>query len=347
MKNDLIYIQWTNDFGGLEKISEIYEKKFHYYNPLVVILRYNKNGLDYKNHYAFKKKSKLLFVYSYLLFIFKNRQSIFHIQYAGSAILLFTFLAGASKLVFHYHGTQFPNRFLNKLTWKLLENKVILIANSLHTEKLIRDKLKIKSQIKIIPNLIDFQRFRFSERTQDKNKFLITFVGRFELGKNVDLIVDIAKITSNKDDEVEFLLVGDGPEKRNIEMKIKRHSLESKVKILPFTNEIMKIYSKSNLFLFVSSFESFGNVVAEAIFSGLPILCYKIPALSELVNDDLFFIKKLDPNIFAVKIIEFKKNYKFVNQRLKKVYQHLSEYLNEEKIIKELDEIYQSLIYNR
>src|SRR4030067_1658456 len=286
MIHNLIFIQWTNNFGGLEKISQLYEGKFHYYNPLVVILQYNKSGLNY---------------------------------------------------------TKFLNNYFNKLIWKQFKNKVIIIANSLHTKKIIKDRLKINTNISIIPNLIDLHEFKFSERIYKGGKFLVTFAGRFDKGKNIDLIIETSKILIDRDDKIEFLLVGDGPEKENIEKKIKDDCLESKVKIMPFTNEISKVYRECNLFLFMSSYESFGNVVAEAVLTGPPILCYKIPALTDLINDDFFFIENQDPNFVAEKIIEFKKNYMLVNQRLKKVFSYLSEYLNNEIIVDKLDSIYKGL----
>ncbi|OGU60704.1 MAG: hypothetical protein A3K31_00140 [Ignavibacteria bacterium RIFOXYA12_FULL_35_25] len=348
MIHNLIFIQWTNNFGGLEKISQLYEGKFHYYNPLVVILQYNKSGLNYKNFYAFYENSKPLFIYSYLLFVRKNRKSIFHIQYAGTTILLLTFLAGARKIIFHFHGTKFPNNYFNKLIWKQFKNKVIIIANSLHTKKIIKDRLKINTNISIIPNLIDLHEFKFIERVYNNGeRFTVTFAGRFDKGKNIDLILATAKTLIHYDDEIEFLLVGDGPEKGNIERQIKENQLESVVKILPFTKEILEIYYRSHLFIFTSLYESFGNVVAEAVLTGLPILCYKIPALTELINDDFFFIENQDPNFVAEKIIEFKKNYMLVNQRLKKVFSYLSEYLNNEIIVDKLDSIYKGLSIKR
>ena len=46
-------------------------------------------------------------------------------------------------------------------------------------------------------------------------------------------------------------------------------------------------------------------------------------------------------------IIEFKKNYMLVNQRLKKVFSYLSEYLNNEIIVDKLDSIYKGLSIKR
>ena len=54
MKNEIIYVQWTNGVGGLEKISQAYEIKFVHMHPLIAPLRYTDNGIKYNNLFKFK-----------------------------------------------------------------------------------------------------------------------------------------------------------------------------------------------------------------------------------------------------------------------------------------------------
>lgn len=341
VENSLIYLQWDSYYGGLEKLSQLYEQIFSSYDPLVVILRPTKKGFYYKNDYVFEEKTKLLFILKYFLFTRKRKNSIFHIQYVGSLILLLTYLAGARKIVFHFHGTQFSHGYFDKMVWKLLEEKVVVVANSNHTEQIIRQKLNIKSKINHIPNLIKIHDFNFLERKLSGDKFIVTFAGRFDKGKNLDLIIKVSNVLKNIDSNIEFVFAGDGPEKVNIEKKIRDNQLESFVKLIPYTNDILKLYHQSHLFIFASLHESFGNVIAEAILSGLPVLCYQIPALEELINDDFFFFKEQNPELIAKKIIEIKGNYSNVNERLKNVYDYVKQNLNEEEIINKLNNIYQ------
>lgn len=342
IKNKLIFIQWTNNVGGLERITQIYEKIFYSYNPLVAVLRKFDDGIKYKNNYFFKHKDKLLFVLEYLSFIRKRKDSIFHIQYSGSYILLLTYLAGARKLIFHFHGTKFPSKFIDKLIWKILQNKILIISNSLYTENVIKEKLNIIKPIKRIPNLIDLENFQFKKKVYNQNKFIITYAGRFNSGKNINVIIEVAKVLQGIDNSIEFLIVGDGPEKNSINNLIKNYKLESKITLLEFTNDIKEIYNQSNLFIFLSSYESFGNVIAEAILSGLPVLCYKIPALTELIIDEYFFVDTLDSSVIVPKIIDFIDKYDEVIYKLEKVNQFLREYLNNKKVINELEIIYTS-----
>lgn len=340
MSEKLIIVQWENYFGGLEKISKLYEEEFSKFNPLVVILRPVKLGFIYNNSFIFKTKNNFKFILEYFYFAKKRKTSIFHLQYTGAAILLFTYLAGVRNILYHFHGTKFPNDSLTKMIWKLLENKVWIIANSSYTEQVIRKKLGIKKDIVILPNLIDTLNFSFKEREFDENNFIVTFVGRFDKGKNVELVIETARVMHTLDPKVFFRLVGDGPEKEVIEKKISDYGLTERIKLEPFTSKVSDVYYSSHLLLFPSLYESFGNVVAEAILTGLPVLCYKIPALEELITDETFFFEFVDAKLVAEKIIDLKKNYNTIKHKLIMMEKQLRTYLDNDSIIKKLETIY-------
>jgi glycosyltransferase involved in cell wall biosynthesis len=339
----LIIVQWEYHFGGLEKISKLYEENFSALNPLVAVLRPTKTGFVYNNSYIFKTKNNLKFIIDYFLFVRKRRENTFHLQYTGAAILLLTFLAGAKKIIYHFHGTKFPSDSFTRLTWKFLQKKVVVIANSKFTREVVSEKLNLLSEITVLPNLIETKKNIYKARNYNGGKFIVTFVGRFDKGKNVGLIIESAKLIKNLDISISFLLVGDGPEKQNIEKQINENQLEDIIKVKPFTANVAEVYYKSNLLLFPSLYESFGNVVAEAVLTGLPVLCYKIPALEELISDEMFFFDTTDPGDVAQKLIYLKNNYHSANQRLLKVHDFLIEYLNEDRITSKLDNIYQGL----
>lgn len=344
LDNKIIYVQWDSYYGGIERITQSFEQIFASYNPLVVILRPTKQGIDYENCYVFTQNNRLLFILNYFIFVRKRRKSIFHIQYTNSQILLVTFLAGARKIIYHFHGTKFTNNFFDIMIWRWLNKKVIPIANSMHTQSIILNKLQLKSDIKIIPNLIGIKNIDYVERIYNPNEtFVITYAGRFDKGKNINLIVETAKVFYSKKNKAQFNLVGDGPEKENIQKLIKAYNLESKIKIIPYTNEILKIYYDSNLFLFTSLHESFGNVVAEAVLTGLPVLANNLPAVRELIKDDLFFFERADAQIIADKINYIMNEYQTVTSRLRKVNDRLRDYLDNDKIISSIDFLYRSL----
>jgi len=344
MKQHVIYVQWTNNFGGLEKITCDYERYITKYSPKVLILKYNINGIKYKNEIRFRIKKPTIFLYLlYIQKVWKFRNSIFHLNNATLKILLATYIAGGRKIVYHFHGTRFPSDIFQRVVWKFFHKKINIIGNSNYVNTLINNKLKISEKLYLIPNLIDIEHFKFHTR-QKHHPFIITYAGRFTVGKNIDKIIQIAKILQGVDNNITFKLYGEGPEKDEIKRLVELYNLHDSVNIYGFSENIFEVYKESNLFLFLSSHESFGNVVAEAIFSGTPVLCLKIPALEDLIKDNSFFVNTLDTKIIAKEILRFINDYDEVNLRLANVHDSLKKYLDNNSIIKRLESLYKTLL---
>jgi len=338
----LIFVQWTNNFGGLEKLTQTIQAKITDFNLQVLVLMHNKNGIVYNNELKLNAEYPITKLYfSYFNKVRSYKTSIFHLNNAGTKILFATYLAGAKKIVYHFHGTKFSNGLFDQLVWKILGNKVNVIANSTFLKTLIEQKLNLKN-IHLIPNIIDTSKFKFAERKLS-SPFIITYAGRFTKGKNINVILKVAKILSPDSDDIQFRLYGDGPEKNNIKNAVEKMNLSSTVKLYDFVEDIQEVYHNSHLFLFLSGYESFGNVVAEAILSGTPVLCYKIPALLDIVKQEYFFTQTLDPEEIALKIKQMKSNYGFTIDELKKNYKTLLEYVDNDRIINQFKEIYNKL----
>ena len=340
---NVIYVQWDSYYGGIERITKSYEEIFSDHNPTVAVLRPTKPGIKYKNEYVFNQKSRIFFLFSYFNFIRRRKYSVIHIQYTNSIILLFAYLAGAKKIIYHFHGTKFSHSFIDRVIWKTLEKKIILVANSRHTQNIMRERLKLTAAIDVIPNFIKVKDFVYQERSfKAGDEFLITYAGRFDKGKNITLILEIAAKLMNNTDQITFNLVGGGPDKENIEKLIREYHLESIVKLLPYTDDILKVYYKSKLFIFTSLHESFGNVIAEAILTGLPVLTNKLPAITEFIHDDLFFFEKQDAELISEKVKYIQNNYTEVTSRIVKVNEQLRNYLDNDKIIASLKSLYKN-----
>ncbi|HAZ36915.1 MAG TPA: glycosyltransferase family 1 protein, partial [Clostridiaceae bacterium] len=95
--------------------------------------------------------------------------------------------------------------------------------------------------------------------------------------------IDTAKMLNEKyEDKIHFVMVGDGPMKKDI--------VKSDFKNVTFTGflqgeELSKVYASSDIFLFPSSTETYGNVILEAMASGLPTVACKKGGIFENVID--------------------------------------------------------------
>lgn len=109
---------------------------------------------------------------------------------------------------------------------------------------------------------------RKSLRIDDRLVFL--YVGRISAEKDIDILPEVIRKLSLKfSDDVHFLFAGDGP----YSSVIRELSLPNTT-FLGFVegHELSKLYASSDIFIFPSSTETFGNVVLEAMASGLPVI---------------------------------------------------------------------------
>jgi glycosyltransferase involved in cell wall biosynthesis len=132
-------------------------------------------------------------------------------------------------------------------------------------------------KIQLFPRGIDIQRFHPSkrngyleERYQIRSGAKLLYVGRISKEKNLGHLEGVFKELAKAHPDIHLVLVGDGPY-----MNEMRESMRG----LPCTftgylegEELAAVYASSDLFVFPSTTDTFGNVVLEAQASGIPVI---------------------------------------------------------------------------
>lgn len=103
------------------------------------------------------------------------------------------------------------------------------------------------------------------------------YVGRFAPEKNLDLLARTVERMRIAQPSLKFVLVGDGPERKNLE---KRHP-EFIFSGMRTGEDLAVHYASADIFLFPSMSETFGNVVVEAMASGLALVAFDYAAASQ------------------------------------------------------------------
>ena len=106
------------------------------------------------------------------------------------------------------------------------------------------------------------------------------YVGRVAQEKNIPLAVRAFEAFREALPRAKFVIVGDGPARAGIE---KRHP-EFVYAGMRRGEELAAHYASADVFLFGSTTETFGNVVTEAMASGLAVLTYDYAAGGMLVE---------------------------------------------------------------
>lgn len=122
---------------------------------------------------------------------------------------------------------------------------------------------------------VDTQRFSPQHR-QESSKTTVLYVGRVSVEKNLPLLSRIFR----RHGDARLQVVGDGPF---------RSRMEQEAAAANFTGfltgiELSRAYASADLFAFPSETDTFGNVVLEAMSSGLPVVVTDKMGPKELVD---------------------------------------------------------------
>ena len=104
-------------------------------------------------------------------------------------------------------------------------------------------------------------------RRENDSEIIIGFVGRLRPEKNVRFLGDIENALQKADiKNYKFLIVGEGGERFWLENNLENARLTGEI----FGEELAQTYANMDLFVFPSQTDAFGNVVLEAMSSGVP-----------------------------------------------------------------------------
>jgi glycosyltransferase involved in cell wall biosynthesis len=104
--------------------------------------------------------------------------------------------------------------------------------------------------------------------------------------KNHAGFLRIASRIHRKMPEVEFLLVGDGPLRPELQKQAEDLGLGNRAIFLGDRRDIPDIFASMDVAVLTSDSESLSNVLLEAMAVGLPVVAYRVGGNAELVNED-------------------------------------------------------------
>nr|WP_242841691.1 glycosyltransferase [Desulfitibacter alkalitolerans] len=98
---------------------------------------------------------------------------------------------------------------------------------------------------------------------------MLLYVGRVAPEKELDVLFDAAVRLNQKRINFKLFIVGDGPYKKQLE---ERNLPNVTFLGYKFGAELQMLYASADIFVFPSTSETYGNVVLEAMASGLPVV---------------------------------------------------------------------------
>jgi glycosyltransferase involved in cell wall biosynthesis len=86
--------------------------------------------------------------------------------------------------------------------------------------------------------------------------------------------------------DIEFLLAGDGPLRKELEKQAQDLGLGNRVIFLGDRRDVPSVLASMDVAVLTSDSESLSNVILEAMAAGLPVVAYGVGGNAELVNQE-------------------------------------------------------------
>lgn len=216
------------------------------------------------------------------------------------------------KYLSHYHLQSLTNVLWKYLHWFHQPLEKIFVPSQDTKERLEKRDF---ANLSIWPRGIDGDLFhpdynseQVRKKYKMKEKHILLYVGRIASEKDVMMLPEIAnKLPEDIQQNVHWLVVGDGPMKEELEQAApKNMTLAGFVE----GTDLAAIYAASDLFVFPSASETFGNVVLESLACATPVIGANAGGVRTIVQNGKtgLLCNEKDADAFAEAVVQLLKN---------------------------------------
>lgn len=172
-----------------------------------------------------------------------------------------------------------------------------VVVPTLKVKRLL-EQYGVNKNISVCPTGIDLQKFsqpdemavtaikkRYQIQKTDK---ILLYVGRLSKEKNMKEILSYFSVLHREDDNIKLMIVGDGPQRENLEKQIQEEEMTKAVILtgeVPW-QEISDYYHVGDIFVCASKSETQGLTYLEAMAAGTALVVRKDDCLKDLLIEN-------------------------------------------------------------
>ncbi len=239
-----------------------------------------------------KSLTGLLLVEEIVKIIQRERIDIIH---ARSRVPAWLGWLAARKTGIPFMTTCHGNYSVHPLSFVMGWGKRVIVASHAIGRRMIDEFGVPPDRIRLIPRGADLSQFTFSlERFKTKRDlFRIVLIGRFSPNKGQVEFLKAVHLLRSRLTHFEVLIVGSEGKGRHrytdlMKNTIRQFGLESCVKILPPTRDVVGLLASSDLLVLASLLpEPFGRVIIEAGAVGTPVAATWLGGVVDIIDHDV------------------------------------------------------------
>jgi len=142
------------------------------------------------------------------------------------------------------------------------------------------------TKLRLVLNGVDIDEVRaaLSTNRSQTEYFVIGYIGRLVTLKNLEtLLASFHMLTADKP-KVRLMIVGDGPERENLENQAQQLGIREHIEFLGFREDAVAFLKEFDVFVLPSLSEGIPRCIMEAMAASLPVVASDIPGNRNLVS---------------------------------------------------------------
>ncbi|MGL5152646.1 MAG: glycosyltransferase family 4 protein, partial [Clostridium sp.] len=212
------------------------------------------------------------------------------------------------------------------------------------------DNMGIDSKcIEVINNGIDINsetKEDLFKGLRDNNCTIIVSISRFSYEKGLDILIDSVKEVVRHDNNVRFVIVGDGEEKENLIKQCEAFNIKKYVDFVGFKSNVLDYIKSSDFVVSTSRTEGFPVVPLETFSQGKTIVATNVGGTKEIVinNETGLLVNSEDISQISSAIIKLIDDKDLRIKMENKAYNLVTENFSVDKMCDQYYEYYKSII---
>ncbi|PIC87805.1 N-acetyl-alpha-D-glucosaminyl L-malate synthase BshA [Sporosarcina sp. P20a] len=281
---------------------------------------------------------------------------LLHVHYAVphaiSAVLAKDMAQSSIGIITTLHGTDVTilghdPALKNTLSYGINKSdRVTAVSRSLRNETI--ELLQPTTEIRTIYNFIDEEKYYPREVGHLREELgiaadekVLIHISNFRKVKRIPDIIESFRLLDPQH-KAKLLLVGEGPEKFDLEKYVEDNGLQDDILFLGKRDDLPELLSISDVMLLLSEKEAFGLVLLEAFACGVPAVANAIGGIPEVVEDGVngFLVELGDVQAVANRVTQLLSDSTLHQQMKRNAMRTVVEEFSSESIVEQYEELY-------
>jgi glycosyltransferase involved in cell wall biosynthesis len=269
------------------------------------------------------------------------------------------FFGRRPPVLFTEHGRFYPDVRSLKRKWfnnvlAASHDRFVAVGESVR-QALIKNEGLHPNRIQVVYNGITLSRTSDEPANRDDlrralgasdDDFIVLQVARLDPIKDHKTAIHAVARAAHGNSRIRLLIVGDGPERMEIEREIKSQALDERVALLGQRNDVHCLLDAADAFLLTSLSEGIPLTIIEAMAAGVPVVATSVGGVPELITDEVngLLARAGDVDGLAAALLRISRDGLLRKRLASRASLDAEIHFSEDRMIMEYERIYQEML---